>query len=54
MAKKKGGVGRKVTGVTRRSWRPNIQRVRALVHGQAVRLQVCTTCLRSGRVVKPA
>jgi len=35
---------------TRRTWAPNLQRVRAVVEGSTRRLQVCTRCLRSGRV----
>lgn len=35
---------------TRRTWAPNLQRVRALYDGTTRRLQVCTRCLRSGRV----
>lgn len=38
--------------VSKRRWRPNLRRVRAQVAGRAVRLKVCTRCLRSGRVVK--
>jgi len=52
-AKRDGGVGKKTTGVTRRFFRPNIQRVRALVDGKAVRLHVCTRCIRAGKVQKP-
>jgi large subunit ribosomal protein L28 len=37
---------------SRRIWQPNLQRVRAVVEGRAQRIRVCTTCLRSGRVVK--
>ena len=37
---------------SRRIWEPNLQRVRAVVEGRAQRVRVCTTCLRSGRVVK--
>ena len=37
---------------TKRRWDPNIQRVRALVDGTPRRVQVCTSCLRSGKVVK--
>ena len=33
-AKKHGGVGKKVTGITKRKFKPNIQRVRALVKGR--------------------
>lgn len=35
---------------TKRTWQPNLQRVRVLWHGGARRLYVCTRCLRSGRV----
>jgi len=38
---------------TKRRWDPNIQRVRALVNGTPKRLNVCTSCLRAGRVTKP-
>ncbi len=38
---------------TKRRWDPNIQRVRALVGGSAKRINVCTSCIRAGRVVKP-
>ena len=54
LAKAKGGVGRKITGRTKRSFRPNIQRIRAVWKGETRRIKVCTTCLRSGKVVKPA
>jgi large subunit ribosomal protein L28 len=37
---------------TRRRWLPNLQRVRALVDGKPRRLSVCTSCLRSGKVIK--
>ena len=35
---------------TKRKWKPNIQRVRALVNGEVKRVNVCTLCLRSGSV----
>ena len=34
---------------TKRRWDPNIQRVRALVDGSPKRLNVCTSCIRSGQ-----
>ncbi|KAF0239759.1 MAG: large subunit ribosomal protein [Planctomycetota bacterium] len=52
-AKRDGGVGKKTTGVTRRFFRPNLQRVRALVDGKACRIWSCTRCIRAGKVVKP-
>ena len=53
LPKKKGGVGLRTTGHTLRKFRPNIQRVRAVVAGEVKRISVCTRCLKSGRVVKP-
>jgi large subunit ribosomal protein L28 len=38
--------------VTKRTFKPNLQRVRALVDGSVQRILVCTRCLRSGKVVK--
>ncbi len=35
---------------TKRLWRPNIHKVRALVDGTPRRINVCTRCLKSGRV----
>lgn len=38
--------------LTKRKWNPNLQRVRARVDGQARQVNVCTRCLRSGKVEK--
>ena len=35
---------------TKRKWKPNLQRVRAIVNGEVKRINVCTRCLRSGKV----
>jgi large subunit ribosomal protein L28 len=40
--------------LTKRTWNPNLQRVRALVSGQVRNIDVCTRCLRSGKVTKAA
>ena len=40
--------------LTRRRWNPNLQRVRAVVDGTIRKIRVCTQCLKSGRVQKPA
>ena len=37
---------------TKRSFNPNLQRVRATVDGRTKRIRVCTRCLRSGLVKK--
>lgn len=52
-AKYLGGVGRKVTGITKRKFKANVQKVRALVDGKIVRLRVSAKALRTGLVVKP-
>ena len=39
--------------VTNRTWKPNLQRMRAVVDGTTRRIWVCTRCLRSGKVQKP-
>jgi large subunit ribosomal protein L28 len=52
-AKYLGGVGVKTTGVTKRKFKPNIQRVRAVIDGEVRRLKICAACIRSGRLVKP-
>ena len=33
-----------------RTWKPNIQRVRAMVDGSPRRINVCSKCLKSGKV----
>ncbi len=35
---------------TRRSWSPNLRRVRAIVQGSPKRIRVCARCLRAGKV----
>lgn len=39
---------------TRRRFLPNLQRVQAMVDGSPKRLKVCTTCIKSNRVLKAA
>lgn len=34
----------------KRVWKPNLQRVRAVMNGTPKRILVCTRCLRSGKV----
>ncbi len=53
-AKYLGGVGRKVTGISRRKFRPNLQKVRVqLPNGTRRRMRVCTRCIRAGKITKP-
>ena len=52
-AKYLGGIGTKVTACTRRTFKPNLQSVTAVVDGSARRIQVSTRAIRQGLVVKP-
>jgi large subunit ribosomal protein L28 len=54
LPKRKGGVGLKTTGHTKRKYYPNLQKVRVQVaDGGVRRLTVCTRCIKSGRIRKP-
>lgn len=53
MAKKKGGVGQKITGISVRKFKPNLQRVKAVVEGKTRTIYSCTKCIHMGKVVKP-
>ena len=53
LAKYKGGVGKKVTGKTKRRFLPNLQRVRGVVEGVRRRVRLCSRCLKSGKLKKP-
>ncbi len=52
-AKYLGGVGTKVTGIARRQFKPNLQRLRVTVgRGTNTTKLVCAQCIRSGAVTK--
>ncbi len=52
-AKYLGGVGRKVTSKTKRKFKPNVQKVRAIIDGKPVRVMVSTKAIREGLIAKP-
>ncbi len=51
---------RPVTGIqyshshrqSKKVWKPNIKKVKAVVNGKNKRIYVCTSCLKSGKVVR--
>ncbi|HUS38397.1 MAG TPA: 50S ribosomal protein L28 [Pirellulales bacterium] len=52
-AKYLGGVGTKITGITRRQFKPNLQNVHVTTsNGTSKSIRVCAQCLRSGAVTK--
>jgi large subunit ribosomal protein L28 len=51
LAKKKGGVGRRVTGRSKRKFKPNIQTVRLLTpEGGVLRIKLSTKAIKTGVV----
>ncbi len=52
-AKYLGGVGRKVTGISKRKFKANIQKVRAVIDGHVRRVRVSAKAIRMGLIVKP-
>ena len=52
LPKKKGGIGLKTTGVTKRRFLPNIQTVKVNQNGTVRRIKVCAKCIKAGKVVK--
>ncbi|MBM4104532.1 MAG: 50S ribosomal protein L28 [Planctomycetes bacterium] len=52
-AKYLGGVGRKITGITKRKFKPNVQNVRAVVEGKVTRIRASAKAIKMGLVVKP-
>lgn len=52
-AKYLGGVGRKTTGISRRKFKPNIQKVRAYIDGRVVRIRISAAAIRLGILAKP-
>jgi large subunit ribosomal protein L28 len=53
-AKYLGGVGRKVTGISRRKFVPNLQQIQVVDDkGTVRRKRVCVSCIRSGKVRRP-
>ena len=52
-AKYLGGVGTKITGISRRKFKPNLQRIKITTDSGATKtVKVCTQCIRSGAVRK--
>ena len=52
LCKKKGGIGLHTTAVTKRTFKPNLKKVRASVDGGVQSVTVCTACIKAGKVSK--
>jgi large subunit ribosomal protein L28 len=49
----KGGFGLKPTGITKRTFKPNLQKVNAIIDGKPQKIRVSTKAIRSGLILKP-
>ena len=52
---KKPAFGHKISHshrVSRKIWRPNIQKVRIQLNGISTQINICTSCLKAGKVKK--
>ena len=52
LAKKKGGIGLHTTGISKHTFKANLQKLRAKVGGGVKTLTVCTSCIKAGKVKK--
>ena len=53
-AKYLGGVGTKITGITRREFKPNLQRIKVQdANGMVHTIRVAVSAIRSGLIQKP-
>jgi large subunit ribosomal protein L28 len=50
--KREGGIGTHVTGITKRRFLPNLQRVKAVINGEVRYIRVSTRALKKGLVQK--
>jgi len=52
LPKKSGGIGLHTTGITRRRFKANIQKIRTKVKGATQTVNVCASCIKGGKIVK--
>lgn len=52
-AKREGGIGQNVTGISKRRWIPNLQRIRIVdENGTVRRVRVCARYIKAGKFTK--
>ncbi len=52
-AKREGGIGQNVTGITKRRWKPNLQTIRVVGEdGSIKRMKVCARYIKAGKFTK--
>ena len=52
-AKREGGIGQNVTGISKRRWKPNLQTIRIVEeNGTVRRIKVCARYIKAGKFTK--
>ena len=52
-AKREGGIGQNITGISKRRWKPNLQRIRIIdENGTVRRVRVCARYIKAGKFKK--
>jgi len=52
LEKKKGGIGLHTTGISKRRFLPNVQKIRVRDGNTVSTKRVCTSCIKAGKIVK--
>jgi len=52
LPKAKGGIGLHTTGISKRKFKPNLQKIHVVENGTVKIRRVCTRCIKSGKVAK--
>lgn len=52
-AKREGGIGQNVTGISKRRWKPNLQKIRIVDENGSVKtVKVCARYIKAGKFTK--
>ena len=51
LPKKKGGAGQHIGVKSKRTFKPNLLKIKALISGTPKSVKICTRCLKAGKVV---
>ena len=52
-AKREGGIGQNVTGISKRRWKPNLQTIRIIEeNGRVHKVKVCARYIKAGKFTK--
>ena len=52
LAKQKGGTGSKIARWSKRSFLPNLQKMRVVIDGHPKKAYVCSKCIKKGKVIR--